>query len=724
MKIATLNLNGHTWIRSIEEKMFSTDVDVMVCQETHLYSDERITSQFNWTALSINRHEQTSFKRYGGLLVLWRSHVPLRVKKRIKTNYGYFIFASVQQYTLVAIYLLPGLTSDQRREFEELVSPVMRHGAVLIGDMNARHPDWDVCKGRNGNGTTVRSLCRRFHGSIRYPRDWTFQTRNGLYRSTIDLMVLSADMRGAAVGVTDSGVDSDHRLCIYDAAFCLRAPLGPIITPGMLQNAKLRDRASQYYDSNGQQCLAELNTMGAAHPDDVQRVICNFLLAPWRQMKPPGRRQDPFWTKELEDLLKARESARREYELHRTSIKRHFYQQAKNCFARRYRRTRKAKLKRWRAELNEARGREAKKRLSGIVKATRWKDQRNSAGSSDVDPEAIQDFLVSYRHDPLTEKSVLPFAESNEWADGMNWKLIYSSLEDICAHLSPRKAPGTSQVTQEMLRLCPQWGAQALLILLQTIARCGTLPEMWGEAIVCPIEKNSHPCRPQDYRPICLLDILRKACERVVNVGVRNIVQYHPGQFGFRQRMSTYDAICKVVAACHALDKSPVIVLLDLTKAYDLVRTAKLMEIIEARIPTGFLRSMCTLLCRPPRIQVRGCTHFSQVTTGVPQGSSLSPSLFNLYMDTLLHRLDAEHSLFRGRLPWCSSAFADDLALICQSAAHAQRLLHCCMQWGSRYGYALESRQMPGGGSPRPEDRTLLERPPAHTRLQWPLPWH
>ena len=485
------------------------------------------------------------------------------------------------------------------------------------------------------------------------------------------------------VGVYDSNVDSDHRMCVYDAAFCLRAPVGPIITTGMLQNQRLKDRAAAYYDTNGPAVMGELQSMANAEPDDIQRVICNFLTAPWRRMKPPGRRQDPFWTQELENLLREREACRRDYERYRTSPNRHRYQEAKNHFARRYRRSRKKKVKKWREELNDSQGREAQKRLSGIIKAMSWKDQRNSAGYSSVDPELMQEFLVSFRQDPITSDTLPAFAMEEDWQDNMTWSGIKEELADICQHLAARKAPGTSLVAQEMIRLCPDWCSEALLILLRSIAAHGRLPNQWGEAIVCPIEKTTTPTRPQDYRPICLLDVLRKACERVVARGLRSRVSYHASQSGFRTGVSTYNAICKVISAIHALGNSAVVVLLDLRKAYDLVCTTKLMVILEARIPEGFLLSMSKLLSRPPKIMVKGCAHFSQATTGVPQGSSLSPALFNLYMDTLLVRLEEAHASFGGRLPWCSSAFADDLALICQSATHAQSLLNECIDWGT-----------------------------------------
>lgn len=68
---------------------------------------------------------------------------------------------------------------------------------------------------------------------------------------------------------------------------------------------------------------------------------------------------------------------------------------------------------------------------------------------------------------------------------------------------------------------------------------------------------------------------------------------------------------------------------------------------------------------------------------GVPEGSPLSPCLFNLFVDTLGQRLLDVPRIVSA---WPANIFADDVKLVARTWDGLQELLHNCTTWAHQYG--------------------------------------
>ena len=62
--------------------------------------------------------------------------------------------------------------------------------------------------------------------------------------------------------------------------------------------------------------------------------------------------------------------------------------------------------------------------------------------------------------------------------------------------------------------------------------------------------------------------------------------------------------------------------------------------------------------------------------TGVPQGSCISPILFNLYIDDLIKKLNEETS----NKTW---AFADDIVVVTENKEQLRKVMEIINQWSS-----------------------------------------
>jgi hypothetical protein len=111
------------------------------------------------------------------------------------------------------------------------------------------------------------------------------------------------------------------------------------------------------------------------------------------------------------------------------------------------------------------------------------------------------------------------------------------------------------------------------------------------------------------------------------------------------------------------------------------------------------------------------------ILRGLLQGSSLSPKLFNMFIDSLL---DALHLLPKVTIAGClrinNAFFADDGALLVTNNIDAERLMRCCYQWSQLNGISFAIPKCQFVGSPGYEwkiamNSTPLERVPTYKYL-------
>uniref|UniRef100_A0A670HMU9 Reverse transcriptase domain-containing protein n=1 Tax=Podarcis muralis TaxID=64176 RepID=A0A670HMU9_PODMU len=214
---------------------------------------------------------------------------------------------------------------------------------------------------------------------------------------------------------------------------------------------------------------------------------------------------------------------------------------------------------------------------------------------------------------------------------------------------------GRVKPTTCLLDPCPSWLIKAsreglgdgLRGVVNASLREGAFPDPLKEAVIKPLLKKPSldAATMANYRPVSNLPFLGKVIERVVaeqlQARLEEADHLDPFQSGFRPHHGTETALVALVDDLRrARDKgeSCFLVLLDLSAAFDTIDHNILLDRLEGLGAGGtviqWFRSF--LLGRVQKVVVGDeCSDPWALTCGVPQGSVLSPMLFNIYMQPL-----------------------------------------------------------------------------------------
>ncbi|KAG2189607.1 hypothetical protein INT46_001803, partial [Mucor plumbeus] len=677
---------------------------------------------------------------------------------------NYILPCLCQNYLIICTYLPPNLNDTFCFEFltealEYYATNYEFDHLLLCGDFNTRLGHYVGDKRENSryhlfmefihlHNLTLHNTQHAYgtptfvRGSESNPTDKT---------SIIDffLSTHAEDMPGMSMHINhDIYLGSDHKMVHFSFPHSFNPPPITITHPRILWNINkfkpsprhanrhltfirqyreyITPLLNEFKDSLQFETLASLpsHTSKQEHINNLNtnllEIIYSSLNATVKQKTPRSRTWKWFYTQDLADACTHRETLYKRWRRATSFNKAIYWQQFQDqaeVVKSLIQRNKRHYFKQFCDKLSTSEFSKASNKIKNIKRS---KGYTSSSIFQHIDgPQAAVDAITTSWKDTYDGKYINPSIESipveMPALAGFDINLSFD-IEDVkhaIKFLPTNKAPGFDHIKSEMLKPITDLISPILHQFFSLCWRYALIPSAFNHAQVIPIYKKGPVNDPKNHRPISLICTFRKIYEICLyNVLLPRSVPLDPVQGGFRHQRSTLDqALCLqelIIRYKHKNREFPILLFLDIKSAYDTAdRNIIWKALRDQNIDTPLLTTM-QLLFNQVQIEVLLNGHVSSTPftplTGVLQGSTLSPHLYSIYINSLAQTLRNEplstssiYSQVRAPSPIMAPGnnnslilnslfFADDVVIL-GNASNAQALLNLAEQHSISLGY-------------------------------------
>jgi hypothetical protein len=260
-----------------------------------------------------------------------------------------------------------------------------------------------------------------------------------------------------------------------------------------------------------------------------------------------------------------------------------------------------------------------------------------------------------------------------------------------------KKAPGPDGIPAELIKYGGNSINQIMTTLIRKIWETNTVPTDMKKAYIVLIPKKKDSKRPQDMRPITLLNSTYKLLDKLITLRLQNDIQkkknMNEAQAGFTKNRSCPGQIFILNTIIEIREKKNTptyCAYLDLAKAFDSVGRKMLFDTMEtSKVDKEIIRILRQMYSgERSAIIINGKPRkWLKICKGVRQGGCSSPICFNFIPNDLAHEIDK--SPYGVILPNGRKIgillYADDIVLIAPSTDQMEALCKLVETWINKF---------------------------------------
>ena len=684
---------------------------VIALQETwFLPTDPYNFSLFNY---SLYRYDETDGERRHGGTALYISNDFVHDQITLNTPLqavACTVRLNGRNIDVCSLYIPPNTDNSQlERNLHQLIAQ-FHHPFLLLGDFNAHNPLW----ARNiaisdPRGDIVEHFLDTHNLILLNKGDNTHFSLSYNTESAIDLSICSPQICTLFDWSVDCDIHhSDHYPIKINTTF---DPHGDEVTNFVPRwNLRRADWAKF-------QEFCEIDHEQFQSPEHGITFLTNTILAAASASIPitspsTRRKSVPWWTPAVAHAIAKRKRAFRSFLRHRDNIHK-LARNRERAICQRV--IREAKRSSWRSFLSQLTHTTPLSKIWSLVRSLSGKRSITNLpvihinGQNITEPTAIVNAIAdnisrcsssnNYRPEFIErsrrEFGMYPHLFDSDNAEVYNTNFTMLELRDAISSAG-NTSTGPDKLHYEFFRHLPENTLQFILLTLNDLWNKQAFPAAWREAFVIPLLKpGKDRSNPTSYRPISLTSCFGKVFERMVGnrlnwyLEENNVLSKY--QSGFRKHHTTYDHVIRLetdIRKGFKYKKSTTAVFLDISRAYDMVHKPVLIfKLHEIGLRGNMAKYLVGFLAGERSFQVKFRSVYSDtysLQNGLPQGSCISPTLFNIMINDLFDTVppNIEYSLF-----------ADDCAIWCtdrdseHSVPRLQEALTNIEHWSKKNGF-------------------------------------
>ena len=279
--------------------------------------------------------------------------------------------------------------------------------------------------------------------------------------------------------------------------------------------------------------------------------------------------------------------------------------------------------------------------------------------------------------------------------------ITHAELHRALKTSNKNSAPGPDKITYTTIQHFPPIAQNILINIYNSILTLAYFPSHFKNSIITVFPKPNKDTRhPSSYRPITLTSTLGKIFEKIISTRLTTlavhdkIIKDH--QTAFRPHRDSSENVIHLaqqIVNNFNQNKYTFFITFDIQKAFDKTWHTGILHTIHQFTSTHFTKLISSFLSnRRIHIKVNNILSSHSITpiVGVPQGSCLSPTLFNILISTAPHQHPPNTYIYN---------YADDFSFSSHASTPTQaynqieNTLRNFITWTKQYNLHIQSQK-------------------------------